>query len=273
MIVMEEKQTPARTASAGQPRTSKKKKPINEFEYDTSEAAATLSSNVKVNGVSASATSRNGSSVRKNLNGVMGTPGDSPVKSEMDGYNMNLNTFKGHAYGKGKGKSQGGKFGNFQQFNHFNPSQYNQFGQMMSSGKSEAYLGGKGVKGKGKSSNSNIKNTATSKRQGPTTGLPEKVVITNSAGVVTNTFDLVGTWRDSLGHIVTVEHNGSGKFVCRLEREGSNRPAKIINCKKDATGVWVCGNAVMDTECSNASLVVWVANLARRSVWTRAENP
>jgi len=83
---------------------------------------------------------------------------------------------------------------------------------------------------------------------------------------------LEGEWLDSLGHAVTVEPGWrrNGPLTVRLVR-GEREQVLSLRCDP-MSGVWACGNALLDLAASGPQSLVWVTHDGRRSVWTRCEN-
>eukprot|EP00928_Gymnodinium_smaydae_P035149 TRINITY_DN24794_c0_g1_i1.p1 TRINITY_DN24794_c0_g1~~TRINITY_DN24794_c0_g1_i1.p1 ORF type:complete len:522 (-),score=104.14 TRINITY_DN24794_c0_g1_i1:189-1679(-) len=81
-----------------------------------------------------------------------------------------------------------------------------------------------------------------------------------------------GTWLDSLGNEVRVEGAGGprGPLTAYLARPGGREQA--LSLRHDGqTGLWACGNAVLDASASADARRVWVAFDGKRSVWQRRD--
>jgi len=85
--------------------------------------------------------------------------------------------------------------------------------------------------------------------------------------------DFLGTWTDTLGNIVDVTYAAGtkrrGPLAVRLSRDGKEQ---MLTLRRDASsGIWACGNAVLDTAASTLVCVVWTTLDGRRSVWSRQD--
>lgn len=86
-----------------------------------------------------------------------------------------------------------------------------------------------------------------------------------------NATAIEGEWADSLGNRVVVEAGPRrrGPLTATLMRGGREQTLSV-RCDP-SSGVWACGNAVMDLQSSGPSCLVWVAADGRRSVWRRED--
>eukprot|EP00913_Durusdinium_trenchii_P028951 g27145.t1 len=61
-----------------------------------------------------------------------------------------------------------------------------------------------------------------------------------------------------------------GPLTARLSRKGGR--AQVLSVRREPeSGLWACGNAVLDNAASSANVLVWAAYDGRKSVWRRKE--
>lgn len=83
--------------------------------------------------------------------------------------------------------------------------------------------------------------------------------------------ELLGEWLDSQDNEVLVQWGPrGGPLTARLSRRGGR--AQVLSVRREPdSGLWACGNAVLDKGASSANVLVWAAYDGRKSVWRRKE--
>ncbi|CAK9017528.1 unnamed protein product [Durusdinium trenchii] len=83
--------------------------------------------------------------------------------------------------------------------------------------------------------------------------------------------ELLGEWLDSQDNEVLVQSGPrGGPLTARLSRKGGR--AQVLSVRREPeSGLWACGNAVLDNAASSANVLVWAAYDGRKSVWRRKE--